>query len=196
MTVPRAASRPAASRTAASRTRDAEATRRALLDAARSLFSSEGYDATTVRAVADRAGVNQALLFRYFGNKEGLYVEAVGGRALDLLTDGPADELLERILTAVLRPADPGDTFIAVLRGVGSQQVGTQLRAEVGGAYREAVADLVDTTDRTDARTRADLLLAWLLGISVVASLPDQQQRPLDATLPHLLRAARALLQG
>jgi AcrR family transcriptional regulator len=59
------------------RIRDADATRTALIAAARELFACDGFDRTTVRGIADRAGVNQALLFRYFGNKEGLFAEAI-----------------------------------------------------------------------------------------------------------------------
>lgn len=185
--------------TTPSRPRDADATRRALLSAARVLFSRDGYDATTVRAVAERAGVNQALLFRYFGNKEGLYLEAVRGRAMDVLTGGPRAELLTRIVTAVLAPTpnDSPEVFLAVLRGSRSTQVGERLRTELGAAYTAALADLVATGDRADAEARAELLLAWLLGISVVKSMPGAGASMTPETaLPHVLRAATALLRG
>lgn len=182
--------------TASARPRDAEATRRALLDAARTLFAQDGYDATTVRAVADRAGVNQALLFRYFGNKEGLFVEAVRGRALDVLAAGPQAELLDRLLSAVLQPAEAPDVFMAVLRGTGSARVGAQLRGELEDTYTAALADLVDTSDRADAEVRAQLLLAWLLGITMVRSTPDTRAAPSATSLPHLRRAAHSLLHG
>jgi AcrR family transcriptional regulator len=176
------------------RVRDSAATRRALLDAARELFATDGFDATTVRAVADRAGVNQALLFRYFGNKEGLFAEAVRGRALALLNDGPQRDLLERTVDAVLEPAaESAEPFLAVLRGAGSMQVGADLRAEIGAAYTSAFAALVDTDDHADAVRRAELLLAWLLGLVVMRSIPTAT--PPDASgREHVLRAARALL--
>lgn len=182
--------------TASARPRDADATRRALLDAARVLFAQDGFEATTVRAVADRAGVNQALLFRYFGNKEGLFVQAVRGRALDVLTAGPQPELLDRLLTAVVAPADTPEVFLAVLRGTGSAGVGAQLLGELEDAYTSALADLVDTPDRTDAEARAQLLLAWLLGITMVRSTPGSRAALSPATLPHLRRAAHSLLHG
>lgn len=66
-----------------SRKRDATATKAALLDAAAELFADRGFDRTTVRDIAHRAGVNQALLFRYFGSKDALFehVMARGGLA-------------------------------------------------------------------------------------------------------------------
>ncbi len=57
----------------ASRPRDAERTRGAILQAARTLFSTRGYTNTGVREVADLAGVNSSLVGRYFGSKEGLF---------------------------------------------------------------------------------------------------------------------------
>ncbi|WP_199727704.1 TetR/AcrR family transcriptional regulator [Corallococcus sp. CA049B] len=55
------------------RQRDAERTRAALIDAARTLFSTRGFASTGVRDIADLAGVNSSLVGRYFGSKQGLY---------------------------------------------------------------------------------------------------------------------------
>ncbi|MCY1074370.1 TetR/AcrR family transcriptional regulator [Archangium lansingense] len=55
------------------RQRDAERTRAAILTAARTLFSTRGYAHTGVREVAELAGVNSALVGRYFGSKLGLF---------------------------------------------------------------------------------------------------------------------------
>ena len=43
-----------------------------ILKAALSLFAAEGYHATSTSAIAKRAGVSEALIFRHFKNKEGL----------------------------------------------------------------------------------------------------------------------------
>jgi AcrR family transcriptional regulator len=52
-------------------------TREEILDAARSLFGTHGYDRTTLRMIAERAGVDPALVARAFGGKEGLFLAAV-----------------------------------------------------------------------------------------------------------------------
>ena len=176
------------------RSRDAAVTRHALLTAARELFAAAGFDATTVRAVSDRAGVNQALLFRYFGNKEGLFAEAVRGQALELLTDTPRAHLLERVVDAVLDTSSTtsAEPILAVLRGAGSTGVGKHVRAELTEAYTSAFADLVDTPDRVDAQARAALLLAWLLGLTWMRTLSGSGPDP--GSRDHILRAARALL--
>ncbi|HEX8433488.1 TetR/AcrR family transcriptional regulator [Archangium sp.] len=67
----------------ATRQRDAERTRTAILDAAQTLFSTRGFANTGVREVADLAGVNSALVGRYFGSKEGLF-RATLERVIDI----------------------------------------------------------------------------------------------------------------
>src|SRR5262249_4490858 len=51
------------------RRRDAATTRQLLLDAARQRFAIDGYAATSVRDIAHDAGVNVALINRYFTSK-------------------------------------------------------------------------------------------------------------------------------
>ncbi|MEK7660597.1 MAG: CerR family C-terminal domain-containing protein [Pseudomonadota bacterium] len=51
-----------------------DVTRDILLQTATSIFARDGYDATGTRAIADAAGVNQALISYHFGNKHGLYL--------------------------------------------------------------------------------------------------------------------------
>ena len=50
----------------------AEQTRSGIVDAAMSLFRSGGYDATTMRAIADEAGVSLGSAYYYFSGKEEL----------------------------------------------------------------------------------------------------------------------------
>ena len=61
----------------ARRKRDAEATRAAILDAAKAQFARSGYDRAALRDIAGEAGVDVALVKRYFGGKEALFVEAL-----------------------------------------------------------------------------------------------------------------------
>ena len=62
----------------------------AILQAALTLFAREGYHATSTSKVAKSAGVSEGLIFRHFGNKEGLLqaILAEGERKLkDLFVD-------------------------------------------------------------------------------------------------------------
>ena len=76
------------------RRHDAKASRAALLRAAAALFDERGYDAATVRDIGERAAVDPALIARYFGGKEGLYLATLQHDGRPSLPTGPA-ELLE-----------------------------------------------------------------------------------------------------
>lgn len=47
--------------------------REQILDAAQRLFAAQGFSGTTIKQIGKAAGVNTALLYYYFGDKEGLY---------------------------------------------------------------------------------------------------------------------------
>lgn len=63
------------------RRRDAETSRRAILDAAEELFGEHGLDGASLQAVGRRAGVSTGLASYFFGNKDGVY-RAVMARLL------------------------------------------------------------------------------------------------------------------
>lgn len=68
-----------------------------ILDVAEKVFSEQGYDGASTRAISGEAGVNMAMLNYYFGSKEGLFL-AVFDRKInsfkDLLKDLGNDEQL------------------------------------------------------------------------------------------------------
>lgn len=72
-----------------------QTSQRKLLRAAADAFAAQGYDGASTRAIADRAGVNIALIAYHFGGKDGLY-DAV-------LEDWvrPLREMLERELAGL-----------------------------------------------------------------------------------------------
>lgn len=76
---------------ASARKRDREASRRALLAAGIEIFSAQGYDAATTRAIAAAAGLNEQLISRYFGGKAGLLAAIY----VDFLTTRDNDGLYE-----------------------------------------------------------------------------------------------------
>jgi hypothetical protein len=61
------------------RRRDPEASRAAILEAAREVFAERGYARATIREIARRAGVTHGLVMRHFGSKEQLLIEALPG---------------------------------------------------------------------------------------------------------------------
>jgi AcrR family transcriptional regulator len=100
-------------------------TRGAILDAARAAFAARGYDAVSVRSVACDAGVDPALVHRFFGSKEQLFVAAmelpVAPRALvAAVLAGGLDGVGERLVRTLLTLWDtPGGfaPFLALVRG-------------------------------------------------------------------------------
>jgi AcrR family transcriptional regulator len=59
------------------RKRDADATRAAILEAAKIHFARSGYEGGYLRDIAADAGVDAALINRYFGGKDGLFAAAL-----------------------------------------------------------------------------------------------------------------------
>ena len=57
---------------ASNRSAGTEETRNRILAAARAVYEHNGTRGTTTREVAERAGVNEATLFRHFGSKAAL----------------------------------------------------------------------------------------------------------------------------
>ncbi|HJP76870.1 MAG TPA: TetR family transcriptional regulator [Pseudonocardiaceae bacterium] len=151
-----------------SRRRDADATRAALLTAARDLFAERGFEQTTVRDIAAKAGVNQALLFRYFGSKDGLFDATMTTSSRELINETPPELLLFRTMQRMFAPGAPtadASPFYAVLRSAAHQGAKSVVRGDIGREYAEVLASL---TDEPNAELRADLVLSWVLGIGLL----------------------------
>jgi AcrR family transcriptional regulator len=177
------------------RRKDADATKRDLLDAARDLFTAKGFDRTTVRDIAARAGVNQALLFRYFGSKEELLGRVLSEPGAQILADAPPERLLAELLRRMLDSDEQGRDSLLMLALTGPGAAAETLRREVTVPYAEALAGL---TGEPDAALRAELALAWVLGLtltrrmdhaSAVATAEPDEVREL------VLTAMRVLLE-
>ncbi|HLI68859.1 MAG TPA: helix-turn-helix domain-containing protein [Ktedonobacteraceae bacterium] len=82
------------------RQRQARETQRCILTAARSLFENQGYEATTLEAIADLAEVSPKTITAVFGSKRALLAEVINPRTFS----APAQQLIEE-LRAVKDPA-------------------------------------------------------------------------------------------
>ena len=72
-----------------------------ILEAALRLFASEGYNATSTKKVAKEAGVSEGLIFRHFGNKEGLLMAI-----LDL-----GKERFQKVYANIVLQSDPNEVI-------------------------------------------------------------------------------------
>jgi AcrR family transcriptional regulator len=132
------------------------------------MFAAQGYELTTIRAVAARADVDASMVMRYFGSKAGLFTAAV---TMDLqvpdLRSAPASrrgELLVRHF--ISRWEDPvrDDELIAMLRtAVTSETVAGQLQGIVSQLLTVPIAALGDE----HAAERGALIAAQLLGLAL-----------------------------
>jgi TetR/AcrR family transcriptional regulator len=86
--------------------RDPEATRQALLRAGAELFSERGFDGVPIEEVADRAGVNKALISYHFRGKRGLYVA---------ILESAFASLAERLKAIEADPKSAHETLRALL---------------------------------------------------------------------------------
>ncbi|MEJ5252044.1 MAG: TetR/AcrR family transcriptional regulator [Chthonomonadetes bacterium] len=89
-----------------SRRQQAQMRRQELIDAALHEFAQKGYDGASIRAIAHRAGVTEALVYHYFRNKEHLFEEVIKARSfapvlrrvLDEAGDAHPSVVLHRLL--------------------------------------------------------------------------------------------------
>lgn len=139
------------------RKRDADATRAAILEAAKSQFALLGYDCTALRDIAREAGADVALVKRYFGGKEALFLEALRAsfapdglrewnrksfprEMATMLADSPrADEERTRRFEFLLRAAT-SPTTAPLLNVLVQDRFLAPIREWLGGADAEARA--------------------------------------------------------
>lgn len=88
------------------RAEQAKATRQVILDAAQRLFLSHGYGPTSIRAIAEEAGVAVQTIYAVFGNKRQLVIELVENAVTG--NDHPVDSQAEDSeISAVRAEPDP-----------------------------------------------------------------------------------------
>ena len=143
-------------------------TRRAILEAARTTFATRGYEQTTIRAVAARAGVDGSMVMRYFGSKAGLFTTAATTELqvpdLHAVPAGERGELLVRVFVDRWEDAARDDELILLLRtAVTSEAVAAQLQATMG----QLVAGPIAALGSDDAAERAGYISAQLLGLAL-----------------------------
>jgi len=112
-------------------------TRAVLLDAARLEFTDRGFDGATVRSIAQRAGVDAAMVNHWFGGKDALFVAAMEipvnpDEIVPRLLDGDPAELGARIVRTFLTVWDTngGGALAALIRSVASHESAARMLRE------------------------------------------------------------------
>ncbi|MET1071367.1 MAG: TetR family transcriptional regulator [Umezawaea sp.] len=151
----------------APRRRDAAATRAALLAAARELMAKHGVKGTSTRDVAAAAGVNQALVYRYFGSKEKLFAEVVKdgaeGAESEIATTPLADLPHVLLTRALAHVGEPGTgSLSALVTAANDDTVRAHIRERIQSGFG---ARLAPRLEGPDVELRAELLAALITGI-------------------------------
>lgn len=114
--------------------------RTAVLDAARELFAERGFERTTMRAVGTRAGVDPALIYHYFGDKDGLLSAVLTAPVTELATvfagviddpDRVGEVLIGRVVGLLEERPEIRERMIATLRTALSHEHAAQLLRDV-----------------------------------------------------------------
>jgi len=143
-------------------------TKAQILEAARVVFATLGYDGTTMRRIAIDAGVDSALISYYFGTKQELFVAVhelpINPSELALLIDGPDHEIGERVARfAMTMLATDDSTAVSLMRSsVSSPSATTMLRQFIDRALIDPIAQQIGGSD---ARERVALAATQILGV-------------------------------
>lgn len=160
--------------------RNAAATRNALVRAARRRFATDGYRAATVRGIAADAGVNVALINRYFESKEGLF-EACMLRISDELesTEMPTPrvegDVVERLIDYVTNTPnrDAPLQLLLLLRSSGDEHADAIRRRSLERFTRKLAAMAgwsEDDLETTAVLLRAQVAIATMVGVVMLRS--------------------------
>ncbi|MGH2943543.1 MAG: TetR family transcriptional regulator [Solirubrobacteraceae bacterium] len=179
------------------RRHDARASRAALLEAAGALFDERGYDAATIRDIGDRAGVDPALIARYFGGKEGLYLAALQEERRAPLPVDPAEVLEGMLSRSEQRGIGP------IPRAMVSPTLSEDMREQIAGIIRRRLlgplGEELSGRGVPDPALRAEILVAVATGVALTragGTLPALAGAPLEDLLAVLGPLVAALYEG
>jgi AcrR family transcriptional regulator len=146
------------------RPRNASKTRADILAAARARFGAEGYERTTLRAVAADVGVDPALVIRYFGSKQELFAATVEFTIeLPDLSDVDPDEVAGLLLPRFFTVWEEDAKFVALLRAATTSRTAADTLREV---FARQVAPKLITAVPDHPLQRVGLMGAFVIGLA------------------------------
>ncbi|MFD5089093.1 TetR family transcriptional regulator [Amycolatopsis thailandensis] len=143
-----------------------------VLQVARELFDRNGYSGTTVRAIATAAGVDPAMVFYFFGTKQGLFGAVIElsedvPPAIESLFDGELGTLGERVVRTLLENLDKSDRtpLVMLTRSAPTDPKSEALLREF--IDREITGRIAALLGTPDALRRASMVNVQILGLAV-----------------------------
>ncbi|MEO3778977.1 TetR family transcriptional regulator [Micromonospora sp. B11E3] len=172
-------------------------TREAILGAARTAFAERGFDAASIRSIAQAAEVDPALVHHYFGSKDQLFLAAMNSpvdpaELLPAVLAGDPAGLGERLVTTFLRVWDSpaGAAGVALLRsGVSNEWTARLLREfVVTQVLRRVLVHLA--VDPAELPLRGSLVATQMIGLAMMRYVIRLE--PVASAPPETLVAALA----
>jgi AcrR family transcriptional regulator len=143
-----------------------------VLQVARELFDRNGYSGTTVRAIATAAGVDPAMVFYFFGTKQGLFGAVIDMSdnvppAIESIFAGGLGTIGERIVRTLVENLDKSDRtpLVMLTRSAPTDPRSEALLREF--IDREITDRLAALLGTPDAAMRAGMVNVQILGLAV-----------------------------
>lgn len=172
--------------------RNAATTRQAILEAGRRQFARDSYENVGVRDIAGDAGVDPALIVRYFGGKEELFREVMEQGRDDTFWDGvTAPELPERLVSLIMEKSSDSDEAAAktemlmiILRSASSPKASAIVVEAMDNFMLEPIASMLPGRE---GQLRACMAMTVLMGSGIVRQV--MSVKPICEVRDDLLRA-------
>lgn len=179
-----------------------------ILEAARMLFSEQGFERTTIRGIGARAGVDPALVVHYFGNKEDLFSEATlsgfetpnlrqmegnttGACLISYFIDAMEGRVLGRKLIALLRASVSHPGALHALQGILQRHLQRVLAEVLPANGADLRSGLIATQMVGLAVTRYILKIPSVVGLS-----KDEVVQRIGPVIQHYLFSQMADVTG
>ncbi|HEX5598451.1 MAG TPA: TetR family transcriptional regulator [Micromonosporaceae bacterium] len=153
--------------------RRSDATRAAILRAARERFASDGYERATIRAIAADAKIDPSMVMRYYGSKDRLFAAAAKfDLRLPDLNEIPPDQVGAVLVAHFLDRWDGDETMMALLRAGVTNPTAAQRMREIFAGQLVPVARALpeakpDGGGGLSPEGRAGLVASQILGLAL-----------------------------
>ncbi|WP_326604434.1 TetR family transcriptional regulator [Streptomyces sp. NBC_01799] len=148
--------------------------RERILEAARTEFAERGYDKTSIRGIAKKAGVDAALVHHYFGTKDEVFAAAIEvsfepALVIPAILSGGTNGLGERLARYFIgvweNPASRAP-LLAIMRSALTHEAAAKVLR--GFVLRRLLERVAESLDVPDATFRAELAASHMIGIAML----------------------------
>jgi AcrR family transcriptional regulator len=148
--------------------RRSDATKAAILAAAREHFARSGYQAATIRSIAAAADIDPAMVMRYFGSKERLFAAAAEfDLRLPDLGQLARAEVGARVVEHFIDRWENDDTLMALIRAAVTNDAARERVSSIFATQVAPVVAQLSGAARPVAAERAALIASQMLGLGL-----------------------------